>query len=216
MPDSILREVQNIVGDKALAQTLTDQGDDGGNVELGGQALSEALCFSFIESLPLGADSQIITALDVLPGNGDEAVDTTALIHHEETVHGNDVHVVSIDKVGFRGELLRTWHDPVGPNLEVVVPPLRERATPYFTAEAFTHDATRGTVTCPGQITTARRTRNHVDTGWKYVFPRSACIGSPLQAQCLKQVSKTTGRLVGINDYAAEDADARQYATTDR
>jgi transposase len=170
----------------------------------------------YLLDVAMDADSQIITALDVLPGNGDEAVDTTALLHHEETVHGNDVQTVSIDKVGFRGELLREWHDPDGLHVEVVVPPIRERATPYFTADAFTHDATHGTLTCPGQITTARRTRNHVDTGWKYIFLRSACQACALQAQCLKQVAKTTGRMVVINDYAAEYATARQYATTDR
>lgn len=170
----------------------------------------------YLLDVAMDTDSQIITALDVLPGNGDEAVDTTALIHHEERVHGNDVQAVSIDKVGFRGELLRTWHDSAGLNLEVVVPPIRERATPYFTADAFRHDAAHGSLTCPGQITTARRTRNHVDTGWKYIFLRPACLACALQPQCLKQVSQTTGRMVVINDYAAEYADARQYATTDR
>lgn len=170
----------------------------------------------YLLDVAMDADSQIITALDVLPGNGDEAVDATALIRHEETVHGNDVQTLSIDKAGFRGNLLREWHDPEGLNLAVVVPPVREKPTSYFTVEDFRHDAAQETLTCPGAQTTTRRIRNHVDTGWKYSFRRSACAACPLFDRCLARLPKATGRQVVINDYAAEYAEARQYATTDR
>ncbi|NTW01748.1 MAG: hypothetical protein HGA19_10695 [Oscillochloris sp.] len=55
----------------------------------------------------MDADSQIITALDVLAANGDEAADASALIQHEATVHGNDVQTLSTDTAGFRGVMLR-------------------------------------------------------------------------------------------------------------
>jgi transposase len=169
----------------------------------------------YLLDVAMDADSQIITALEVLPANGDEAADTTALIRHEETVHGNDVQTLSIDKAGFRGELLREWHDPEGLNLEVVVPPVREKPTSYFTAEDFRHDAEQGTLTCPGEQTTTRRIRNHVDTGWKYSFRRSACAACPLFDHCLGRLPKATGRQVVINDYAAEYAAAREFATSE-
>ncbi|PDW01348.1 IS1182 family transposase [Candidatus Chloroploca asiatica] len=169
----------------------------------------------YLLDVAMDADSQIITALEVLPANGDEAADATDLIRHEETIHGNDVQTLSIDKAGFRGELLREWHDPDGLNLEVVVPPVREKPTSSFTAEDFQHDAAQGTLTCPGEQTTTRRIRNHVDTGWKYSFRRSDCATCALFAQCLTRLPKATGRQVVINDYAVEYAAARAYATSE-
>ena len=168
----------------------------------------------YLLAVAMDADSQIITALDVLPANGDEAADATTLITHEETVHGHEIQTLSIDKAGFRGDLLREWQDPAGLALDVVVPPTTVEPTPYFTAADFHHDADRGTVTCPGAVTTARRTRNRVDTGWKYVFPRAPCATCALQQRCLQRLPQATGRMVVINDYAAEYAAARQKAQT--
>jgi transposase len=60
----------------------------------------------------------------------------------------------------------------------------------------------------------SRRTRNRVDRGWKYVFPRAQCATCALQQRGLKRLPQATGRLVVINDYAAEYAAARQKAET--
>jgi transposase len=168
----------------------------------------------YLLDVALDADSQIITALEVLPANADEAADATALIAHEEITHGNDVQTLSIDKAGFRGELLREWQNPQGLDLQVVVPPTNVEPTPYFTAQDFSHATEAGTLTCPGGVSTARRTRNRVDTGWKYVFPRDRCATCRLQAQCLAHLPKATGRMVVVNDYAAEYTAARQQATS--
>ena len=168
----------------------------------------------YLLDVAMDADSQLITALAVLPANGDEATAATALIRHEERVHGNDVATLSIAKAGFRGALRRAWQDPTDLALTVVVPPVREDPPPHFTAIDFHHDAVRGTLTYPGGCSTPRRTRNHVDTGWKYTFPRSTGGACPLQAQCVYKLPTTTGRMVVINDYAVEYAAARQYATT--
>jgi hypothetical protein len=168
----------------------------------------------YLLDVALDADSQIITALDLLPANADEAADATALIRHEETIHGNDVQILSLDKIGFRGELLREWQNPDGLGLEVVVPPIHVEPTSYFTAEDFTHAAEAKTLTCPGGVSTQRHTRNRVDTGWNYTFPRDHCARCPLQARCLKQLAKANGRIVVVNDYAAEYRAARQKTAT--
>jgi len=168
----------------------------------------------YLLDVALDADSHIITALDVLPANADEVADATALIRHEETIHGNDIQILSIDKIGFRGDLLREWQNPSTLGLEVIVPPIHVEPTPYFTAEDFTHAAEARTLTCPGGVSTQRRTRNRVDTGWKYTFPHDRCATCPLQARCLKHLAKANGRIVVVNDYAAEYAAARQKATT--
>ena len=168
----------------------------------------------YLLDVALDADSQIITALDVLPANGDEAADASALISQEESVQGNDVQTLSIDKAGFRGELLREWQNVDGLNLEVVVPPIREEPTPYFTAADFQHDAEQGSLTCPGGQTTTRRMRNRKNTGWKYSFKREQCASCALQSECLERLPQATGRMVVINDYAAEYAAARAKTST--
>jgi hypothetical protein len=162
----------------------------------------------------LDADSQIITALEVLPANADEAADATALIGHEETTHANDVQTLSTDKAGLGGELLRAWQDRLRLGLEVLVPPTKVEPRLYFTADDFSHTPTAGMLRWAGGVTSARRTRNRVDTGWKYVFPRDRCATCPLQAGCLEHLPKATGRMVVVNDYALEYTAEGQKVTT--
>jgi transposase len=206
----------------ALAhKVLADRDDpDGGDQVVSAQDVDArrgkhgSFFTGYLLDVVMDADSQIITALDVLPANADEAADATSLITHEEIVHDNDVQTLSIDKAGFRGELLREWQDEERLGLEVVVPPTHIDPTPFFTAEDFTHDADRGALTCPGGLTTTRRTRNRVDTGWKYVFKRPQCATCALQTRCLEKLPKATGRMVVINDYATEYAAARAKTST--
>jgi len=80
----------------------------------------------------MDADSQIITALNVLPANGDEGGDAAHLIQQEETAHGNDVEAVSIDGAGYRGTVLRELTDPDGLNLQVFTPPTERMPLPMF------------------------------------------------------------------------------------
>ncbi len=101
--------------------------------------------------LLLDAESEMITALEVLPGNGDEAADSKTLLEHEEAVHGNDVAELSTDGIlSSRGEVLRTLEDPEG--LGVVVyapPPVRTGPEGYFSPEQFTLDEQGEVLTCP-------------------------------------------------------------------
>jgi len=55
----------------------------------------------------MDADSEIITMLDVIAANGAEARDAVDLIRREEQAHGNDIDALSIDGIGFNGEVLR-------------------------------------------------------------------------------------------------------------
>ena len=73
--------------------------------------------------IAMDADSEFITAIDVLAANADEAANATNLIQQEEQAQGNDVEAMSIDGIGFRGDLIDEWTDPEGLNLEVIVPP---------------------------------------------------------------------------------------------
>jgi hypothetical protein len=49
----------------------------------------------YLLDVAIDADSQLTTALSVLPANADEAADATSLITYEEHVHSNDVQILS-------------------------------------------------------------------------------------------------------------------------
>ena len=162
------------------------------------------------------ADGGLITAVNVLPANGDEARDATTLIEREERAHGNDVQGLSMDGAGFNGPLLRACADPHGLNLEVFVPPPQaEPAGPYFTADQFTLNAAGDALTCPAGQTTQQRQRSRLDTGWMFRFARRVCAACPLLGQCLAALPQQKGRTVTANDYAAEYQAARAKAETE-
>lgn len=170
----------------------------------------------YLLDVAMDADSELITALDVLPPSGDEAANATALIEQEETAQGNDVAAMSIDSVGFRGDLLQEWTDPQGLNLEVIVPPKEPAASPAFTPEAFTLNAAGDELSCPAGQTTSRRSRNTNDTGWKYRFAPKQCAGCPLREKCLEKPKTTKSRHVIKNDYDATYRAAKEKAKTER
>jgi transposase len=169
----------------------------------------------YLLDISLDADSELLTALNLLPGNGDEARDTQTLLEAEERAQGNDVEAVSIDGIGWNGEVLRALSAPEGVGVEVYVPPPpAPEATSLFGPEAFVLDAQRRVVTCPGGQQTATKARNAHNTGWKFVFARRQCAACPLQARCMAQPPKWKGRSVIKNDYQAEYEAARARATT--
>lgn len=168
----------------------------------------------YLLDVAMDADSDIITALNVLPGSSNEGADVTTLLRHEEEVHHNDVQAVSMDGAGHQGPVLRELTDPNGLNVAVFVPPREQPATGLFSAEQFTLDATGTTLTCPGGQTTTTRRRVWHDHGWGYRFARSVCAACPLLAQCVKQLPKQTGRTVIKNDYEAEYKAVRAQAQT--
>jgi transposase len=161
----------------------------------------------YLLDLAIDADSQIITAVNVLPGNGAEAADAVELIQQEETAHGNDVEGLSIDGAGYNGRVLRELTDPNGLNLEVTVPPPKAPARATFGPERFTLTVLESGVrelTCPHGQTTRQHYRNDKDTGDRYVFATSKCRACPLREQCLEKPARPGGRTVIKNDYEAE------------
>jgi len=168
--------------------------------------------YGFMLDVSLDADSNIITAVNVLPANADEAADATVLIAHEEQAHGNDVAGLSLDGIGFRGELLHAWSDPQGLNLDVTVPPPPEAPTTVFAPEAFKLDEPGTTLTCPADQTTTQRYRSKEHTGWQFHFAAKTCAACPLRPQC--QTTTRNGRTVLKNDYEADYRQARAKAQT--
>lgn len=166
--------------------------------------------------LLLDAESELITALEVLPGNGDEAADSAPLLHTEEAAQGNAVAALSTDGIlSARGEVLRTLEDPTG--LGVVVyapPPVSTQAEEFFTPTQFTLDETGAVLTCPHGQQTQQRTPNTHGTGWRFYFRRSQCQDCPLLGQCMARLPARHGRTVVKNDYQAEYDRLRTRAQT--
>ncbi len=168
----------------------------------------------YLSDMLIDADSEIITVVNVLPANGDEAADAVELIRQEEAAHGNDVEAMSIDGVGFNGPLLRELEDPAGLNIDTYVPTPKEGKTDAFTPEDFEEDIQRGVVTCPAGQTSKYRHHDDQKQTTKYRFQAAVCRACPLLARCMKQPPKQWGRTVSKTDYQVEHDRARHKTST--
>jgi len=168
----------------------------------------------YLTDILMDADSEIITAVGVLPAGGDEAANAVELIREEEMAHGNDVEALSIDGVGFNGPLLHELEDPNGLNVDTYVPPPKEPASELFTPQDFEEDPERGVVTCPAGQTSKERYRDEAKQTTKYRFNVTVCGACPLLSRCMKQRPGRHGRTVCKSDYQAEHQRAREKATT--
>ena len=157
----------------------------------------------YLLDISVDADSELLTALHILPGNGDETRDAPTLLAAEQQAQGNTIEALSIDGIGWNGEVLQALSTPEGGGVTVYVPPPPLVETPVFGPEAFVLDAAHGVVTCPGGQQTATKTRNTHNSGWKFVCARRHCAACPLQAQCLTTLPQKQGRSVIKNDYQA-------------
>ncbi len=168
----------------------------------------------YLVDIMIDPDSEIITQVNVLPANGDEAADAIELILREEAAHGNDVQAMSIDGAGFNGPVLRELEDPDGLNIDTFVPVPKQRETELFTPQDFEEDTERGVVTCPAGQTSKSHYHDNQQQTTKYRFDAAVCGACPLMARCMKQPPDRHGRTVCKTDYQAEHARARKKTTT--
>jgi transposase len=167
----------------------------------------------YLVDVMMDADSELITAINVLPANGDEAADAVELIRQEETAHGNDVEALSIDGVGFNGPMLRELKDEWGVDTYVPVP--KQSDGECFTPSDFQEDCERGVVTCPGGQTSRHGYPDKAKQTTKYRFDAKVCAGCAFQIQCMKNPPRRCGRTVCKSDYQVEHERARQKTTTE-
>jgi transposase len=168
----------------------------------------------YLTDILIDADSEIITAVNVLPANGNEAADAVELIREEQAAHGNDVEAMSIDGVGFNGPLLRELEDPDGLNIDTYVPTPKESESELFTPQDFQEDIERGVLMCPAGQTSKCRYRDNQKQTTKYRFEAAVCQACLLLTRCMKQPPRKHGRTVCKTDYQAEHDRARQKVTT--
>jgi transposase len=169
----------------------------------------------YLLDIAMDADSDFITALHVLPANGDEGADAALLIAQEEQAHGNEVQAISLDGAGYRGPVLRELTDPQGLNLEVFTPPSTPPPPAGFPPERFSLTVLddRPTLTCPAGQTTTQWERNTRDTGTKFRFSKKQCGSCALRGACLATPTAKS-RTVIKNDYEREYRAAQAKAQT--
>jgi transposase len=171
----------------------------------------------YLLDVSLDADSELICAVEVLPANGDEGANAKALILSEEQAQGNDILSLSVDRIGYRGDVLAELSDDAnGPQLTVYVPPIdwTVPAPELFQPADFTLNEAGTEVRCPGGATTSTRLRAKRGYGWQFHFRASQCHPCPLRAQCLRPTTRG-GRTVIKNDYEAQYRAAQQRAQTE-
>jgi transposase len=169
----------------------------------------------YLVDILLDADSELITAVNLLPANGAEGADAVALVRQEEQAQGNDVAQLSIDGAGFQGALLRELQDPQELALDVYVPPRQEPPRETFAPEAFIADDARAQLTCPAGQTSRYRQRDERHHGSIYRFARETCQSCALVIDCIGHAcSGAFGRTVRKTDYEVEYRQAREKAAT--
>jgi transposase len=175
----------------------------------------------YLLDLAMDPQSELITAVEVLPGNaagnGLEAADAVVLIEQEEKAQGNDVQEISIDGAGHHGPTLRELTDPEGLNLAATVPVPQAEARKTFGPERFElHVLESGVaeLSCPAGQKTRQKERNEDDTAWRFNFRYAQCKKCPLRGDCLENPESKRGRKVTKNDYEEEYRRAREKVGT--
>lgn len=173
----------------------------------------------YLLDVMIDAESELITSLDVLPANADEARNAIVLIEAEEQAQGNDIEQLSIDGIGFNGEVLRTLTEGDGLDVEVFTPPRDFHTSEGFDSSQFELIDGGERVRCPaGEVSgVAGRKADKPNTSF-YTFSHNKCAGCPLLEACCPNFNPAgrTGRRVSKNEYEPEYAAARAIAQTEQ
>jgi hypothetical protein len=162
-------------------------------------------------ALATDTDSQVITAVAVLPGNAQDREQALALVEQTEATTGCAVDETHADGAYGDGETRQAFAD-AGRELIAKVP--AEGATGQFPKSAFRLDLATGTCACPGgQQTTDLRPLKW--GGGLFHFAPAVCGACPLRAQCVKGAGGRTIR-VHPQEGLVQQARARQAGPAGR
>ena len=157
------------------------------------------------------ADSQMFTAINVLPANGNESADALELVQQETTAHGNTIEQLSIDGAGYDGPVLRKLEEEH--SIDVFVPPKADSQPDRFTPDQFPLNEEGSHVTCPAGQTSKYTQRDESRHTTMHRFTAATCSACPLLNQCMDQ-PQAHGRSVRKNDFEAEYDRVRERAKT--
>lgn len=168
----------------------------------------------YLVDVLIDADSELFTAINVLPANGNESADALELMAQEQSAHGNAIEKLSIDGAGYDGSVIRKLESPEGPGVKVFVPPKASPSGTQLPAEEFQRSADGAQVTCPAGKESQYRQRDTSRHTTSYRFNAETCRSCPLMNRCIGPRQKH-GRTVRKNDYEAEYAMVRARAQTE-
>jgi hypothetical protein len=149
-------------------------------------------------------DSQLITAVDVLPGNAPDAEQAVQVVEASEVATGVQVREVLGDCAYGAGET-RAEFAAAGRTLLAKVPDLQNQG--YFAKTTFQIDLAAGTCTCPNHCQTSDF-RVLKSGGGVFVFATETCAACPLRAQCTRGQG---GRTVQVHPQEALLQQARTF-----
>ena len=169
-------------------------------------------------AIVVDSDSQLITAVEVLPGNAPDNLGALELVEQSEANTGVPVEESMGDAAYGDGGTRQTFAD-AGRTLIARVPGRPNRS--HFPKEDFRIDLEAGSCTCPaGQVTrtivpVGRRTGQSGRTYRlkAFRFDAAVCGACPLRSQCLA-AKPGTGRTVRLHPQEAllQQARARQHS----
>jgi hypothetical protein len=154
-------------------------------------------------ALAVDTDSQLITGVDILPGNASDNVGVLELVKQSEEHTGIPVETTIGDAAYGDGATRQAFVD-AGRTLVAKVPGRPEKA--HFPKEDFHIDLEAGTCTCPaGRATQVRRRlKSRADGHGSYrqlsgfVFDARVCAACPLRPKCVAS-KKGKGRTVSLH-----------------
>ena len=158
-------------------------------------------------AVAVDTDSQLITAVEVLPGNAPDNTQALELVEQSEDNTGVEVEE-TIGDCAYGDGATRQAFVKDSRTLVAKVPGRPNK--PHFPKEDFRIDLEAGTCTCPaGQVTgVKRRLKSHSDGqgGWQrprgFAFDDSICQVCPLRSQCVSG-KKGKGRTVSLHPQEA-------------
>ena len=154
-------------------------------------------------ALAVEAESQLITAVAVLPGNAPDAQGALALVAESERRLEGPVAETVADAAYGDGDTRRQFADADRTLIAKVPKPPR---SPYFTKQDFHIDLEAGRCTCPaGEVTTRLHSQGRDREGYgrrvprqAFVFEGAVCDGCALRPQCVK-AKPGRGRSVSLH-----------------
>ena len=168
----------------------------------------------YVVDVMMDADSELITAVQVLYAGGDEAQDAVTLVRQEQAAHGNQIENFSIDGAGFNGSMLRQLEAPEGAAVKVFTPPDKACETGVYPPGAFELSEDLEYVTCPAGERSHSKSPAKVGSTI-YRFRSTQCKTCELLSRCKStHGSRAWGRSVSKNQYEAEYQRARERSTT--
>ena len=143
-------------------------------------------------AIAVDTQSQLITAVDILPGNSHDHVGALDLVQKTEDNTGGTVSLTIGDCAYGDGATRKEFQD-AGRELLAKAPHVGGREG-KFSKDDFRIHADAKSVTCPNGVRTSTWTKG-VQTGSgayyrDFVFPKNKCRTCPLAAQCVKHPGK--------------------------